>query len=144
MLEFKWGGISRKQVDAKAYSEVTKEVGKELGIPVVDVWSAFMEKAGWKEGTELQGTTETGKNTVLQRLLYDGKFIQIFRQSLELSVGNLGIHLAPDGYRIVFDELLKVLKENWPQYPPYTMPFKVTLDLPWEVENAKAAQAALN
>lgn len=74
MLEFNWGGISRKQVDAKAYSEVTKEVGKELGIPVIDVWSAFMEKAGWKEGEELIGTVEKGKNDVLAGLLYDGEF----------------------------------------------------------------------
>jgi len=74
MLEYNYDEICRKQVDAKAYSEVTKEVGKEFGIPVVDAWGAFMKKAGWKEGDELVGTMEKGKNDVLTGLLHDGKF----------------------------------------------------------------------
>lgn len=77
MLEFKWGGECRKAENAKAYAEVVKAVGKELNIPVVDVWGAFMEKAGWKEGDDLVGTTEGGKNVILETLLYDGQFSSI-------------------------------------------------------------------
>jgi isoamyl acetate esterase len=75
MEELKWGGEPRKQKDAKAYAEAVKEVGRELGVPVVDAWSAFMEKAGWKMGDEvLVGTKESGKSEVLEELLYDGQF----------------------------------------------------------------------
>ena len=40
--------------------------------------------------------------------------------------------MSPAGYRIVFDELVKLIKENWPEYPPYKMIYKVKL--PWEKE----------
>lgn len=52
--------------------------------------------------------------------------------------------MAPDGYRIVFDELVKVLKANWPKYPPYTMPYKANVGMSWEIENARMALAALD
>lgn len=51
-----------------------------------------------------------------------------------------GIHLAPAGYRIVFDELVKVLRDNWPEYPPYTMIPKVLVQ--WETELHATAAAA--
>ena len=54
-----------------------------------------------------------------------------------------GIHLAPDGYRIVYDELLKTLQENWPQYPAYKTPFKIDIGMEWEVENRKIAEAEI-
>ena len=73
MTEGNWGGISRKQIDAKEYAEATLEVGKELGIPVVDAWGLCMERAGWKAGEELIGTIESGRHAVLETLLYDGK-----------------------------------------------------------------------
>lgn len=43
----------------------------------------------------------------------------------------------------MFDELVKVLKGNWPKYPPYAMPFKVNAGMPWELENERIALAAL-
>lgn len=73
MLIGDWGGVCRKATHAKQYSEATKEVGKELNIPVADVWSAFMAKTGWKEGERLPGQVEDGKNDVLEGLLYDGE-----------------------------------------------------------------------
>jgi hypothetical protein len=42
------------------------------------------------------------------------------------------LHLSGEGYRVVFDGLIKVLKENWAEYPPYKMPFAVKV--PWEIE----------
>jgi len=43
----------------------------------------------------------------------------------------------------VFDELVKVLKENWPEYTPYKMPFRANVGMPWEIENARMTLAAL-
>ena len=42
----------------------------------------------------------------------------------------IGLHLTPEGYKVVFDELLKVLKKEYPDYPPYQMPY--TVKVPWE------------
>jgi hypothetical protein len=44
----------------------------------------------------------------------------------------LGLHLSPKGYKVVFDGLIKLIKENWPEFPPYKMPFQ--LKVGWEVE----------
>ena len=63
----------RRAKDAKEYADTVKDVGKEYGIPVLDVWSAFMKAAGWKGDGLLPGSEESGKNEVLAKLLYDGK-----------------------------------------------------------------------
>jgi len=41
------------------------------------------------------------------------------------------LHLGPDGYKFVFEELLRVIKAKWPEYPPYRMPYAVKV--PWEL-----------
>jgi lysophospholipase L1-like esterase len=76
-LQEEWGVTppTRKAADAQEYAELVKEVGKEAGVPVLDVWSAFMEKAGWKAGDPLPipGTLELGKSKELEELSYDGE-----------------------------------------------------------------------
>lgn len=29
-----------------------------------------------------------------------------------------GLHLTPDGYRIVYEEVMKVIRANWPDQTP--------------------------
>lgn len=43
-----------------------------------------------------------------------------------------GLHFSPKGYKVVFDALMKVIKNKWPEYPPYKMPFAVKVG--WEKE----------
>ena len=50
----------------------------------------------------------------------------------KLTRRNAGLHLNPEGYKVVFEELLKVMREKWPEYPPYKMPYAVKV--PWEVD----------
>jgi hypothetical protein len=71
-----WGnlGESRKAGDAKKYARIVKEVGKESGVSVLDVWGVFMERAGWKDGDMLPGSMELGLSAVLEGLLDDGEF----------------------------------------------------------------------
>ncbi|KUJ16609.1 GDSL Lipase/Acylhydrolase family protein-like protein [Mollisia scopiformis] len=111
-----WGyaGEVRKAKDAAEYAELVREVGKETDVDVVDVWTLFMEKAGWKTGEPLPGSKAMGKNEVLADLLYDG------------------LHISPTGYRVVFDALIKLIKEKWPEYRPYKMPF--VTKVAWEIE----------
>lgn len=70
--EFGYTGEVRKAKDGAEYAGLVREVGKETGVDVVDVWSLFMEKAGWKEGEVLLGSKELGMNAELVDLLYDG------------------------------------------------------------------------
>ena len=52
--------------------------------------------------------------------------------------------MSPEGYRIVFDELVKVLRERWPEYPPYSTTPKVLVK--WETDllaQAAATEAQL-
>jgi lysophospholipase L1-like esterase len=82
-----WGAPppTRKATDAQLYAELVKEVGKEAEVPVVDIWSAFMEKAGWKAGDPLPipGTLELGKSATLEELSYDGEFGDVYGSCLE-------------------------------------------------------------
>lgn len=46
-----------------------------MGIPVVDIWSALMRAAGWREGEPLAGSKDIGENERLAALLSDGERI---------------------------------------------------------------------
>lgn len=35
---------------------------------------------------------------------------------------SLGLHLSPDGYRILYDEVMKVIGANWPDQTPEQLP----------------------
>lgn len=66
-------GEIRRARDAREYAETTKAVGAECGIPVLDIWSSFMDQTGWQGQGPLPGSEETGKNGTLASLLHDGK-----------------------------------------------------------------------
>lgn len=40
--------------------------------------------------------------------------------------------MSPAGYKLVFDALLELLKEKWPEYRPYKMPF--VTKVAWEID----------
>jgi isoamyl acetate esterase len=64
---------SRTAANTKRYADACRKVGEKLGLPVVDLWHAFMMEAGWKEGEPLEGSKETESNRILQQLLLDGR-----------------------------------------------------------------------
>ena len=57
----------------KKYADACREVGKELGVAVLDIWSIIMAKAGWREGEPLVGSKNVARNEVLEGLLIDGE-----------------------------------------------------------------------
>ena len=63
---------TRTAETTKAYADAARAIGEELGVTVLDLWSVFMERAGWKEGQPLPGSKELPGNQVLQDLLCDG------------------------------------------------------------------------
>ena len=64
----------RSAEHTKKYADACREVGAEVGVVVLDVWSIFMAEAGWKEGETLVGSKKVARNEVLDKLLNDGEF----------------------------------------------------------------------
>ncbi|CAI7674809.1 unnamed protein product [Penicillium pancosmium] len=101
---------SRTASLAKTYATAAREVGASLNVPVADVWSAFMATTGWKEGQPLAGSRDLPNSEEFSGLFTDG------------------LHLTSAGYRIVFEEVIKTIRVNWPDQDPETLPM---LFPPW-------------
>lgn len=68
-------GVAERQRTAehtKQYADACREVGAEVGVVVLDLWSVFMAEAGWKEGEPLPGSKKADRSRVLGELLSDG------------------------------------------------------------------------
>lgn len=95
----------RSADNTKRYADATREVGKDLGIPVLDMWMACMLEAGWEPGEELPGSRALPESPVLQELLHDG------------------LHLSPAGYRLLYKNLTTLIAKTWPDQVPDRIPF---------------------
>lgn len=89
------GRTARKAATARQYAAGVRKVGEEMGVAVVDLWTACMEEAtvGWnasvttERGVEpvMPGDKRAERSDVLARLLYDGMFSnEPFRQFTEI------------------------------------------------------------
>lgn len=70
--EYQFFVRQRTAEHTKLYADACREIGKELGVPVLDLWSVLMAEAGWREGEPLPGSIKTERNKVLGELLHDG------------------------------------------------------------------------
>ncbi|KAL1998670.1 hypothetical protein VTN02DRAFT_5769 [Thermoascus thermophilus] len=95
---------SRTASNTKRYADACREVAGSLGVPVVDIWTAFMKAAGWQEGQPLPGSKEIPNNAVLEGLLSDG------------------LHFTPEGYKIMYREVMRVIRATWPDQAPENLP----------------------
>lgn len=75
--EHQSGDGIRTAEHTKKYADACRQVGKELGVAVLDLWLVFMTKAGWKPGQPLAGSKAAERNKVLGELLHDGKWFRI-------------------------------------------------------------------
>lgn len=89
------------------YANAVRELGRELNITVVDIWSALILQAGGKYEEDRQpiGSHELPRNEVLQSFFTDG------------------LHLSPRGYEALFKELMAVIEKVWPDQMPEKLPF---------------------
>jgi isoamyl acetate esterase len=106
--------LQRTAPHTRLYATACASVATELSIPVVDVWTAFMTRAGWsptsdadEKNSPLPGSREAPRNEVLEGLLSDG------------------LHLTEEGYRVVLEELEKVIREEVPEMRPENVPMVV-------------------
>jgi lysophospholipase L1-like esterase len=122
--------VTRVASATKDYADAACEVGAKLNLPVVNLWRAFMEKAGlkvdaWALGDPIPGSLGVPQNDALVELMYDGMEAGL-RQTSSSLTDYTGLHLNPAGYEIFFQELMKVIAERWPDQ----LPDKLSMVLP--------------
>ena len=83
--EHQWGDGIRTAEHTKKYADACRQVGEELGVVVLDLWSVFMEKAGWRPGQPLPGSKAAERNKVLGELLHDGRLVRVCHHLLRLT-----------------------------------------------------------
>ena len=101
-------GITEIQRVAKhtaLYADAAREVGQQLGVVTLDLWTIMMEKASWKDGDPLPGTKEHGRNKVFTELMHDG------------------LHFSSTGYKVLHEELMKTIAKHWPDQHPDRLRF---------------------
>lgn len=98
--------IRRKARVTKQYAEAVLEVGKETGTVTLDLWARMIERAGGGVvDPEPTGSIDMPLNEDLRKYLYDG------------------LHLSPEGYRVLYEEFMELLKREWPDMDADKMPF---------------------
>jgi hypothetical protein len=66
--------VRRSAETTRAYAAKVRQVGGDLGVPVVDLWTRFVELAGWKEGDyNLPGSVDLPPNEKFAELMHDGE-----------------------------------------------------------------------
>lgn len=106
-----------------AYARIAKEVGLELisaghNVVVCDLWSAMMRRAGWPGQGVLPGSLRAERNPVLGEMMYDG------------------LHFASAGYKVLYEEMRRVMGEKWPDSLPEGMEERFPYYADWFEEGA--------
>lgn len=65
--------LFRTAENTARYAEAVRQVGQQLSLPVLDVWTIFLNLAGMEPGKPLPGSLDAPYNEVLVRLLSDGE-----------------------------------------------------------------------
>ena len=108
------------------YAQAVCELGDELEVPVLDIWSTMTRCAATMarrisctEGTvgneSLPGSHDAPLNPMLQGLLHDG------------------LHFSQSAYKLLFEELVALIQQKWPDQMPERLPFALPA---WDDEEA--------
>jgi lysophospholipase L1-like esterase len=125
--------MRRTAENSMRYAEAIRNVGKSLNIPVVDIWTEIMLKAGWTPGQRehLPGCRDDPPNKVLAEYLFDGIRANPLRYSEQLLADSksAGLHLSPTGYRLLYGKICECIATNWPDQLPQNLPYILP---PWD------------
>ena len=107
--------IRRKAQTTHDYAKVVSYLGKELNVPVLDLWSAMISRSGLNDQQSIPGAKNAPVSNGLQSLFRDG------------------LHFTPLGYRVLCEELMRLIEATWPDQ----MPEKLSFTFPgWDDELA--------
>ncbi|KAK5118346.1 hypothetical protein LTR62_002859 [Meristemomyces frigidus] len=106
------GTLRRTAMNTAAYAAAVRQVGRKLGVAVLDIHSAMLARAGHSlsdpnstdDGTPLLGSMNAEANNTLQSYLHDG------------------LHFSGEGYRVLFDEMMAFISQTWPDQMPTSLP----------------------
>lgn len=73
-LQKGYNGLQRTAELTKKYANAARKVGETLNIPVLDLWTIFMTRAGWVAGEPLPGSRGAARNDLIEELMYDGEW----------------------------------------------------------------------
>jgi len=65
--------LNRSNERTKQYADASREVAKDMDVGCLDLWTAFMSKAGWKPGDPLYGSRDLPENNAIRSLIHDGR-----------------------------------------------------------------------
>jgi len=102
--------VQRKAEVVHQYAQTVRDVSKELNVALLDVWTVFMERATWREGMLLIGAN--GANSKPQ-IEHPGLLPFLLD----------GLHLTGDGNMLLYNALIGLIKEKWPEQAPAALPF---------------------
>lgn len=99
--------VTRVASTTAQYANAVRQLGQESGLPVVDIWSALIQRAGGKlgGGVPITGSLESPRDEVFQGFFRDG------------------LHLSPSGYEVLYEELMTTISATWPDQMPEELPF---------------------
>lgn len=126
-------GVTRTAEHTKKYAQACIEAGQEAAVPVLDLWSAMMTRAGWKKGDQvLPGSKSAPPNTILSEMLLDGRRTVLLPDVSTTYVHATGLHFSPSGYKILFAETMEIIETIWPYLSPSSIPdrFPYYMDAP--------------
>lgn len=88
-------GGARTAEHTKLYADTAVEVGKELGVAVLNIWACLMEKSGWQPGSPLNGSLAVSRNWAFSQFFTDGVSCSIQRDNCVVADGNNQDSISP-------------------------------------------------
>ncbi|KAH7021793.1 GDSL Lipase/Acylhydrolase family protein [Macrophomina phaseolina] len=127
-------GLQRTAEHTKKYANAARKVGEELRIPVLDLWTIFMTRAGWAAGEPLPGCRGVQRNELIEELMYDGKcgWKWLIQVAVLTGMHFPGLHLTSRAYKIVIEELMSLIASAYPDQVPEKLPLVLPAWNDWE------------
>ncbi|CAL5407472.1 unnamed protein product [Camellia sinensis] len=125
----------------RSYSEACIELCREMGMKVVDLWTAFQRRDDWLTACFTDcfdwykaTVRNSNRNTGEKEEIHLDKGFKNTSKRIESNTNN-GVHLAAGGSKVVVEEILKVLKEaEWePCLHWKSMPTEFSEDSPFDL-----------
>jgi len=99
--------LRRTASNTAQYSQAIRDLGDELDLTVLDLWTAMMSRTGnTREQPLTPGSLDVPPNQTLQSYVHDG------------------LHLSGEGYRVLYGELMTLIERTWPDDMPARRPMR--------------------
>lgn len=122
------GELRRTAEGARRYAQAVRDVGAETGVPVCDIWTAMMLRAGYTpsdigEHPEGGKTSASSESSSMPPLI--GSMAAPANEILQAFLED-GLHFSGKGYRVLFDELMSLIQREFPNEMPDKLPMFIS------------------